>query len=168
MTSLWRKNWTHIRRKEQINKQEKEAGVKYVKTLVEKHNSQKVRVQIPISDWSFQHQISLVKNGHFWSKIQAQLEAKIKTLEDAFDRDKENRQDYLEIQHRRKLKIKDQEINSLKEELKTNKEQIWISHSDWSRARGQRHLASINLKARLHPDFLRIWKRMLWTKSKRM
>jgi len=81
-----------LRRKEQINKQEKEAGVKYVKTLVEKHNSQKL-----------------------------QLEAKIKTLEDAFDRDKENRQDYLEIQHRRKLKIKDQEINSLKEELKTNK-----------------------------------------------
>ena len=35
----------------------------------------------------------------FWSKIQAQLEAKIKTLEDAFDRDKENRQDYLEIEH---------------------------------------------------------------------
>ena len=63
-------------------------------------------------------------NGHFRSEIQAQLEAKIKTLEDAFDRDKENRQDYLEIQHRRKLKIKDQEINSLKEELKTNKEQI--------------------------------------------
>ena len=65
-----------------------------------------------------------VKNDHFRSEIQAQLEAKIKTLEDAFDRDKENRQDYLEIQHRRKLKVKDQEINSLKEELKTNKEQI--------------------------------------------
>ena len=62
----------------------------------------------------------------FWSKIQAQLEAKIKTLEDAFDRDKENRQDYLEIQHRRKLKIKDQEISSLKEELKTNKEKIGL------------------------------------------
>jgi len=68
--------------------------------------------------------IFIGRNKPFWSKIQAQLEAKIKTLEDAFDRDKENRQDYLEIQHRRKLKIKDQEINSLKEELKTNKEQI--------------------------------------------
>ena len=54
------------------------------------------------------------------------MEAKIKTLEDAFDRDKENRQDYLEIQHRRKLKIKDQEISTLKEELKTNKEKIGL------------------------------------------
>ena len=134
MTSLWRKNWIHIRRKEQINKQEKEAGVKYVKTLVEKHNSQKVGSEclflIGHSKTNF-HWSKLAKNDSFWSKIQAQLEAKIKTLEDAFDRDKENRQDYLEIQHRRKLKIKDQEINSLKEELKTNKEQIWIILIGW-------------------------------------
>ena len=73
---------------------------------------------------TYSHWSKFVKNSHFRSEIKAQLEAKIKTLEDAFDRDKENRQDYLEIQHRRKLKVKDQEINSLKEELKTNKEQI--------------------------------------------
>ena len=58
----------------------------------------------------------------FDPKTQAQLEAKIKSLEEAFERDKENRQDYLEIQHRRKLKVKDQEISSLKDDLKTNKE----------------------------------------------
>ena len=125
-----------IRRKEQINKQEKEAGVKYVKSLVDKHNSQKIGSKWNTPFWlveslNLRHRlIFFCWNYPFWSKIQAQLEAKIKTLEDAFDRDKENRQDYLEIQHRRKLKIKDQEISSLKEELKTNKEKIrlfWLA-----------------------------------------
>ena len=60
MTSSWRNDWIPIRRKEQINKQEKEAGVKYVKTLVEKHNSQKVWVQMAISDWLLQNLFSLV------------------------------------------------------------------------------------------------------------
>ena len=60
MTSSWRNDWIPIRRKEQINKQEKEAGVKYVKTLVEKHNSQKAWVQMAISDWLLQNLFSLV------------------------------------------------------------------------------------------------------------
>ena len=66
MTSSWRNDWTHIRRKEQINKQEKEAGVKYVKTLVEKHNSQKVWVQMAISDCLFQNLFLLAQIGQKW------------------------------------------------------------------------------------------------------
>ena len=93
-----------------------------LKNIIHKRSGSKWSFLIGSKTYSYWPK--LVKNDHFRSVIQAQLEAKIKTLEDAFDRDKENRQDYLEIQHRRKLKVKDQEINSLKEELKTNKEQI--------------------------------------------
>ena len=62
MRSSWRNNWTQIRRKEQINKQEKEAGVKYVKTLVEKHNSQKVGSKYPFL-------IGHSKTNFHWSKL---------------------------------------------------------------------------------------------------
>ena len=64
-----------LRRKEQLNKDEKEKAIKYVKNLVDKHREE--------------------KNAFM---------AKITMLEDALVRDKENKADYLNMQVKRKLK----------------------------------------------------------------